>query len=117
MEVNTNVFFSLLQIREWLDSDAAQFTETPILVTNEGQSRLELFKDGELIDTVHVHRYHREELNDLLEEMGQKRDKSLTWAKLQEEKKFDFLLNNWDSYNKMIHTDEENAEADAAKAV
>ena len=53
----------LYQIRTWLDTDAAQFTKTPILVTSDGMSRLELFKNGELIDTVHVHRYHREELS------------------------------------------------------
>ena len=53
----------LSQIRTWLDTDAAQFTKTPILVTSDGMSRLELFKNGELIDTVHVHRYHREELS------------------------------------------------------
>ena len=37
-------------------------------------SRIELFKDGMLIDTVHVYRYKREELNELLVEMGQPRD-------------------------------------------
>ena len=57
-----------------MDSDAAQFTQTPILVASEGMSRLELFDKGELIDTVNVHRYSREELNELLEEMGQYRD-------------------------------------------
>ena len=59
-----------LQIRTWLDTDAAQFTQTPILVANDGMSRLELFKEGVLIDTVHVFRYTREQLNELLAEMG-----------------------------------------------
>ena len=45
-------------------------------------SRLELFKDGALVDTVHVHRYSGEQLNALLEEMGQPRDKTLTWDKI-----------------------------------
>ena len=45
-------------------------------------SRLELFEKGELVDTVHVHRYTREELNELLEEMGQYRDKSMSWEKI-----------------------------------
>ena len=54
----------------------------PILVASDGMSRLELFDNGELVDTVHVHRYSREDLNELLEEMGQVRDKSLTWEKI-----------------------------------
>ena len=54
----------------------------PILVASDGMSRLELFDNGELVDTVNVHRYGREELNELLEEMGQVRDKSLTWEKI-----------------------------------
>ena len=86
------------------------------MVTTEGQARLELYKDQELIDTVHVHRYHREELNELLEEMGQKRDKSLTWEKLRDVQEFDFLLKNWDSYHRITNTDEQNAEEDATKA-
>jgi len=67
------------EIRSWLDSDAAQFYATPILVASEGMSRLELFKEGVMVDTVHVFRYSREELNELLVEMGQPRDESLSW--------------------------------------
>ena len=89
----------VLQIREWLDSDAAQFTETPILVSNDGVARLELFRNEELVDTVHVHRYGREELNELLEEMGQPRDKTMSWEKQREMAEFDFLLKNWDNYH------------------
>ena len=65
---DTNVF--VMQIRTWLDTDAASYVSMPILVTNEGQARLELFKDNVLIDTVHIYRYSRDELNELLEEMG-----------------------------------------------
>ena len=54
----------------------------PILVASDGMSRLELFDNGELVDTVQVHRYSREDLNELLEEMGQVRDKSLSWEKI-----------------------------------
>ena len=65
-----------------MDTDAAQFTRTPILVASEGMSRLELFKEEQLIDTINVHRYKREELNELLEEMGQYRDKEMSWEKI-----------------------------------
>ena len=42
----------------------------PILVANEGNARLELFSNDVLVDTVHIYRYDRQELNELLEEMG-----------------------------------------------
>ena len=67
-KINTNV--DVLQIRAWLDSDAASYTKMPILVANEGNARLELFSNDVLVDTVHIYRYDRQELNELLEEMG-----------------------------------------------
>ena len=70
-------------------------------------SRLELFKDDELIDTVHVHRYSRDELNELLVEMGQPRDMNMTWDKINAAKQLDSMLNNWDAYKDIITTDEE----------
>ena len=69
-------------------------------------SRLELFREGQLIDTVHVYRYKREELNALLVEMGQTRDMSLSWEKINAAKSFDNMLNNWGAYNDIIATPE-----------
>lgn len=79
----------------------------PILVASDGMSRLELFENGELVDTVHVHRYGREELNELLEEMGQFRDKDLTWEKVNNMKKFDNMLNNWGAYHAITKSDDD----------
>ena len=79
----------------------------PILVASDGMSRLELFENGELVDTVHVHRYGREELNELLEEMGQFRDKELTWEKVNNMKKFDNMLNNWGAYSAITKSEGE----------
>ena len=110
------VLWFAVQIRTWLDTDAAQFPETPILVTSEGVSRLELYKEGELIDTVHVMRYAREELNELLEEMGQKRDKTLTWEKINAAKSFDNMVNNWAAYNDITMTDEERLQKEVDEA-
>ena len=70
-------------------------------------SRLELYKEGELIDTVHVHRYSREELNDLMVEMGQPRDTSLTWDKINNMKKLDSMLNNYGAYHDITISPEE----------
>lgn len=79
-------------------------------------SRLELFEKGELIDTVHVHRYSREQLNELLEEMGQYRDKDMTWEKINARSNFDNMLNNWSAYHDITITPEEREAEEAAKA-
>ena len=82
----------------------------PILVASEGMSRVELFQAGELIDTVNVHRYSADELNELLEEMGQKRDRSMSWDRINAEKDFDNMLNNWGAYKDIIKSDDEPSE-------
>ena len=102
-----------------MDTDAPQFYETPILVASEGMSRLELFKEGTLVDTVHVFRYSREELNELLVEMGQKRDESISWDKISKEKEFSHMMNNWKQYHDMTISPEERQaeeEEEAAQA-
>ena len=85
----------------------------PILVANEGQARLELFKDSKLIDTVHIYNYDREELNELLVEMGQERDLDVTWDKLAKAKEFDDLVSNWGVYNKIATESDEKARLSA----
>ena len=65
-------------------------------------SRLELFNEGKLIDTVNVFRYTREQLNDLLVEMGQVRDMEMSWDKINAMKKFDSMVNNYGAYKDII---------------
>ena len=108
---DTNVFVK--QIRSWLDTDAAQFTSMPILVTNEGQARLELFKDQKLIDTVHIYRYSKDELNELLEEMGQVRDTKVSWDSIKSANQFDDMVNNWGAYNEIAVKSDERAKREA----
>lgn len=96
-----------------MDGDAAQFYKTPILVASEGLSRLELFKEGALVDTVHVYRYTVQQLNALLEEMGQPRNKDLTWDKINAEKDFNNMLNNWQAYHDITISDEQRAAEEA----
>ena len=79
-------------------------------------SRLELFDKGELIDTVNVHRYSREELNELLEEMGQYRDETMTWDKINAAKNLDSMLNNWSAYHDITISPEERQAEEAAAA-
>ena len=72
-------------------------------------ARLELFKEGVLIDTVHVYRYTREQLNELLVEMGQPRDINMSWDKINAMNKFDSMVNNWGAYKDIIKTPEQKA--------
>ena len=101
------------QIRTWLDTDAASYTTMPILVTSEGQARLELFKDNAHIDTVHIYRYSREELNELLVEMGQERDLERTWESIKAAQQFDSMLNNYNSYKNIAEKSDERARLEA----
>ena len=78
-------------------------------------SRLELFKGEELVDTVHVHRYSVQELNELLVEMGQFRDETMTWEKINAASKLDSMLNNWQAYHDITITDEERKAEEQAK--
>ena len=115
LRVDTNVY--QFQIRTWLDTDAPQFYTTPILVASEGMSRLELFKEGVMVDTVHVFRYSREELNELLVEMGQPRDESISWDKINADKEFASMMNNWSAYHEITMSPEEKAAEEEAKRV
>ena len=47
-----------------------------------------------MIDTIHVHRYSVEAINDLMEELGQPRDKSRSWKSIEAEKELYDAFNN-----------------------
>ena len=80
-------------------------------------SRLELFKEGVMVDTVHVFRYSREELNELLVEMGQARDESISWDKINKDKEFASMMNNWSAYHEITMSPEEKAAEEEAARV
>ena len=48
-------------------------------MTSEGVPRFELFDDGVLVDSVNVQRFSNDEVNELLLQMAQKRDETLSW--------------------------------------
>ena len=66
-----NKFDNTPEIRNWLDSDAPSFIWTQFKVAEAGVPRLELYNFGKKVDVVPVHLYRRNELNELLEKMGQ----------------------------------------------
>ena len=67
-------------------------------MTSEGVPRFELFDDGVLVDSFNVQRFSNDEVNELLLEMGQKKDETLSWDSLKSASKFDKMVNNWDQY-------------------
>ena len=69
-----------------------------------------------MVDTVHVYRYSREELNELLVEMGQPRDESISWEKINADKKFSNMMNNWKAYHDITISPEEKEAEEAAAA-
>ena len=96
-------------MRNWLDTDAAQFSQTQILVASDGLPRIELFNEGKMIDTIPVPRFNRDEMNELLEELGQPRNRELTWEKIEAEKKLAdaFATNNFGAYASILAKEEE----------
>ena len=70
--------------------------------------RIELFAEEKLIDTVRVERFSRNELNLLLEEMGQVRNTDLTWTKIKAEQKMAdaFATKNFAAYNEILKKEE-----------
>ena len=76
--------------------------------------RIELFNEKVLIDSIPVSNYSREELNELLEEMGQPRNPEMTWEKINAAEKLAeaFATNNFSMYNEILKKEE----ADALKA-
>ena len=71
-------------------------------------------QDGEIIDTIHVYRYKAAELSALLEELGQPRDYSMSWEKINAMKQFDNMLNNFGAYKDITISDEERQAEEAA---
>ena len=82
-----------------MDGSAAQYVETPILVTQSDHPRVELYEGESLVDTIYVHRFSVEELHNLLEkDLGQPRDLNRTWEQVAKEAELEQAFSNWDSY-------------------
>ena len=98
-----------IQIRNWLDTDAAQYSNTPILVASDGIPRIELFSGEKLVDTVEVAKYSKDDLNELLAEMGQVRNNDLTWDKIKSERTMSdaFATKNFSAYNEILKKEKE----------
>ena len=74
--------------------EAAHYPEMDTLIANEGQSRLDLYLEGKVVDTIHIYRWTMPEVRDLLKSLGLKRDESITWEKKEAEMKLASVFND-----------------------
>ena len=68
-------------MRQFLEVESAHYPEMDTLVASEGQSRLDLYLDGKVVDTIHIYRWTMAEVRELLADLGLKRDESITYEK------------------------------------
>ena len=69
----------LFQMRTLLEEESAHYPKLETLISGDGVSRIELFNEGKLVDTINIYRWEMPEIRILLEELGLKRDESITW--------------------------------------
>ena len=62
---------------------------------------------------MHIYRYSKDELNELLEEMGQVRDTKVSWDSIKSANQFDDMVNNWGAYNEIAVKSDERAKREA----
>ena len=47
-------------MRQLLEVESAHYPEMEVFIASEGQSRIELMKNGKKIDTIHIYRWNIE---------------------------------------------------------
>ena len=62
-----------------MEVESAHYPEMDTLVASEGQSRLDLYFEGKVVDTIHIYRWTMAEVRDLLASLGLKRDEKITY--------------------------------------
>ena len=64
------------------------------MISGDGVSRLELFNEGKLVDTINIYRWEMPEIRILLSELGLERDESITWETKRAEAKLEAAFMN-----------------------
>ena len=76
-------------MRQLLEVESANYPELETLIAAEGQSRIDLYNEGKVVDTIHIYRWDMPAVRKLLSDLGLKRDESITWEKKEAEQKMD----------------------------
>ena len=74
-------------IKRFLEVESAHYPELGVFIASEGEARFDLYEDKTKVDTIYVFRWSIEEIRRLLEELGLKRDETITWEKKEAEAK------------------------------
>ena len=74
-------------MRQFLEVESAHYPELEVLIASEGQSRVDLMNKGKKVDTIHIYRWNIQQVRKLMEQLGLKRDESITWDKKRAEAK------------------------------
>ena len=81
-------------MRQLLEVESAHYPELKPMISGDGVSRIELFNEGKLVDTINIYRWEMPEVRILLEELGLKRDESITWEQKKAEAKLEQAFMN-----------------------
>ena len=54
------------EIKQFLEVESAHYPEMSTLVASEGQSRLDLYNEGKVVDTIHIYKWDIQAIRDLL---------------------------------------------------
>ena len=79
-------------MRQFLEVEAAHYPKLDVRVASEGQSRFELFNEGNKVDTIHVYKWDIQTVRELCEHLGLERDESITWEKKAKSAELDSYL-------------------------
>ena len=74
-------------MRQFLEVESAHYKDLGVYITGDGQSRLDLYKDGNKVDTINIYRWSIEEVRRLMDLLGLERDESITYEKKKAEAK------------------------------
>tara|TARA_B110000285_G_C14728972_1_gene425582 strand:+ start:98 stop:517 length:420 start_codon:yes stop_codon:yes gene_type:complete len=81
-------------IRQFLEVESAHYRDLDVRVASDGMSRMQLYKTGKHVDTIHVYKYNLAEIRNLLEDLGLSRDEKLTWKTRDAEREMAEAFNN-----------------------
>ena len=74
--------------------EAAHYPKLDVRIASDGQSRIELFKEGKRVDTMYIYRFSIEAIRDLMTDLGLERDETITWEKRQIEAELESYFNS-----------------------
>ena len=66
-------------IRHFLEVESAHYKDLDVRVASDGMSRVQLYRTGKHVDTIHVYKYNIAEVRNLMADLGLERDEKLTW--------------------------------------